>query len=260
MKKTLFVFSDPHGDYRALTGGLKKAGYDKSNLSHQLLGLGDYFGRADKTGEGSRQIYEYLISSEHASKPIAIHGNHESILYNVLRDEKLSYSDIQNGEAKTIGSFVGMGEYDAILFASQFCSRIKKETNLFLWLKSLPYYFETEDYLFVHGWVPTTPTGKIGAYSRASKKEWENAGWADTISSIFLFQNNYPYGYKKTIVFGHWGTWDLHRTMSYDFSKIKSKENHEIYRNPRWKLIGLDATTVLSHKVNVLVIEDQEIT
>ena len=60
----LFVMSDIHGDYLAMMEGLKKAEYDCTNLNHQLIVIGDYFGRAT-TSEGAYGVFKYLTSDEH---------------------------------------------------------------------------------------------------------------------------------------------------------------------------------------------------
>ena len=109
------------------------------------------------------------------------------------------------------------------------------------WLKSLPWYFETEHYIFTHGFVPLTYLAHGVKLSDFNDYDWERASWSKTPDDIRYLDIQ---GFKlhKTIVFGHW--------------RAKELVDGDIYVDKERKLIGLDATTALSHKVGCVVIED----
>mgnify|MGYP007056177662 CR=1 FL=1 len=52
---------------------------------------------------------------------------------------------------------------------------------------------------------------------------------------------------------GHFGTSHLREIYGLDFDK----DPNEILKRDDGKVIAIDGTTVLSHKVNVLVVEDE---
>ena len=245
-----FVFSDVHGDYEALRDALEEAKYNPQSRDNVLLSLGDNFGRADLSPESteSLKIYEYLISSEHTNAPICLYGNHEDIFYKMLKRGTITATDVQNGEVKTLASFSGLTEMGAYVFAEGCCSRIRR-LPVYSWLKSLPFYYETPNYIFMHGWLPNRD-GWTGNFRRASRKIWVGASWAHTEREIEKFVSRYPKGMKKILVFGHWGTYRLREHFP------DGGVGHDIWHNEKSKLIGLDTTTVLSHRVNVLRIED----
>ena len=142
-----FCFGDVHGDEIAMLEGLKRAGYDCSNSNHQIISLGDNFGRAS-TGGKSKGVFKYLTSKEHKNTPICIRGNHETILLDIFRRGFLTQTDIYNGEALTISSFAHCSKGQAIFDPENInkAAKIVEE-----WITKLPWYYETEHYIFTHG-------------------------------------------------------------------------------------------------------------
>ncbi|MGN0813553.1 MAG: metallophosphoesterase [Candidatus Coproplasma sp.] len=248
-----FVFSDAHGDYNALMKAVKEYGYQPWNSNHTLISCGDNFGRA-QTGEGSKGIYDYLISPIHKNPPVCLMGNHELILIDILFKRSISVVDIQNGEHLTLYSFLNMNpeEQELTAYAIDCVSR----SNLMDWLIDRPYFFETPHYLFLHGFLPFdwNETQFITEnFANVGKELWDNACWSQTPTMIERFALEFPGGLKKRIVFGHWHNSDLR--ISFE-PVINYETRHSIWRNDKLKLIGLDNCTVLSHKIEMLVIED----
>ena len=248
-----FVFSDAHGDYNALMKAVKEYGYQPENENHTLISCGDNFGRAD-TGKGSKGIYEYLTSSDHKNPPICLMGNHELILKNILLKRSISVVDIQNGEHKTLYSFLEMNPEDVELtpYAIDYVSK----SSVTDWLLNRPFYFETENYVFVHGFLPFDwhKTKFITQdFAEVSREVWEEACWSKTPTMIEAFKTFYPKGLKKWVVFGHWHTYAL-RTC---FEPVINRETcNSMWKYEKLKLIGLDNCTVLTHKIEMLVIDD----
>ncbi|MGN0813786.1 MAG: metallophosphoesterase family protein [Candidatus Coproplasma sp.] len=248
-----FVFSDVHGDCNALMKAVKEYGYQPENSNHTLVSCGDNFGRAD-TGEGSKGIFDYLTSPIHKNPPVCLMGNHELILKDILFKRFLSVTDIANGEHKTVYSFLGMKpeEQELTAYDIDYVSR----SNLMNWLLSRPYYFETDNYIFLHGFLPfdwESTQFITDNFDKVSEELWKNACWSQTPAMIDAFSTFYPDGIDKRIVFGHWHNQQLREV----FEPIVDYENrHSIWKNEKLKLVGLDCCTVLSHRVEMLVVED----
>ena len=60
----------------------------------------------------------------------------------------------------------------------------------------------------------------------------------------------------KTIICGHWHTSDFFNNLT---KQKKNKYNCPLFISKRYKLIGLDACTAASGKINVLVLEEGEL-
>lgn len=250
---TYFVFADPHGNYEALITAITEMGYDASNPQHQLIGCGDYFGRAARSNSDCVNIWRYLTSPHHANKPICIRGNHESILIDTIERRQLTETDIYNGEHNTFASFLGrypnQVKHDCYL---QFdAAKVMIDFGFYDWLKSLPWYFETEHYIFTHGFVPLQWFGKKWKLRDLCDWEWNTASWAKTPDYIWTLDQTHT-KVDKTVVFGHWRAKELNEKFAGKWEEVDG----DIYVDKERKLIGLDTTTALSYKVGCIVIED----
>ena len=250
---TYFVFADPHGNYEALLAAITEIGYDAANPKHQLIGCGDYFGRAAQSNSDCVNIWRYLTSLHHTNKQICIRGNHESILIDALERRQLTETDIYNGEHNTFASF--LGRYPNQIkrdFYLQFdAAKVMINIGFLDWLESLPWYFETEHYIFTHGFVPLQWFGKNWELSKLEDWEWNTSSWAKTPDYIWTLDRTHTKS-DKTTMFGHWRANELNERFA---GKWEEKDG-DIYVDKERKLIGLDTTTVLSHKVGCVIIED----
>lgn len=252
-----FLFSDVHGCYDGLIGALDKAGYDPENPNHQLYSGGDDFGRSDfsKDNSGSLKIYKFLTSKEHKNKPKIVFSNHHDILLQMLDSEFLSYTDVYNGEHKTLGSFAGLTGDEVIMFGPEVAFERTKKLGIRRWLKTLPFFYDIEGgYRLVHGWMPNE-NGVILKDLEIDRERWIESTWCHTEDEIWRFCEAYPNGWEKTLVFGHWHTCQLHL-----LTEGEDKGNYDIWQDKRHKLIGLDPCSYVSRKVNVLVIENGKVT
>lgn len=250
---TYFVFADPHGNYEALITAITEMGYDAANPQHQLIGCGDYFGRAARSNSDCVDIWRYLTSPHHANKPICIRGNHESIIIDAIERRQLTETDIYNGEHNTFASFLGCypNQVKRDCYLQFDAAKVMINIGFYDWLKSLPWYFETEHYIFTHGFVPLQWFGKKWKLSDLGDWEWNTASWAKTPDYIWTLDQTHT-KIDKTVVFGHWRAKELNERFAGKWEEVDG----DIYVDKERKLIGLDTTTALSHKVGCIVIED----
>lgn len=250
---TYFVFADPHGNYEVLITAITEMGYDASNPQHQLIGCGDYFGRAARSNSDCINIWRYLTSPHHVNKPICIRGNHESILIDAIDRRQLTDTDIYNGEHNTFASFLGRypNQVKRDCYLQFDAAKVMMNVGFYNWLKSLPWYFETEHYIFTHGFVPLQWFGKKWKLSDLCDWEWNTASWARTPDYILTLDQTHT-KVDKTVVFGHWRAKELNERFAGKWEEIDG----DIYVDKERKLIGLDTTTALSYKVGCIVIED----
>jgi hypothetical protein len=246
-----FVVSDVHSYYSAMKKALDEAGFDPKNPDHYLVSCGDALDR----GYESEEVLHFLMSLE---RKILVKGNHDILLEECcMREFPYSY-DFSNGTARTINDIGGAGEGYPF---DKCCENTWNRTAAYR--ASLINYFETENYIFIHSWIPTTnidttnTLGKCYEYKEdwreAAKSEWEDAMWGNPFFKAQDGMNKTG----KTIVAGHWHC-SLGHLISSDgeLSEFGDNACWDIYRNDDWKFIGIDRCTAYTGKVNVLVIED----
>ena len=254
----LFVTSDIHSFYEPFIKALNEAGFDPNNEEHWLVVCGDCFDR----GPDSVKLLHYLMSLE---RKVLVKGNHD-LLLDDLCSRGFPYShDKSNGTVKTIQDLGG----------GVLPSDFRKSCEI-AWNKTAAYrdclvnYFETENYIFVHSWIPMVTHSDEGAskpWHQAGKRyeymeDWRNANEAEWGESMWgnPFHRAYDNLNKtgKTIVFGHWHCSAGHYLNDHYniFSEFGENACWEPYENEQQGIIGLDCCTAHTGKVNVIVLED----
>ena len=258
----LFVVSDIHGFHSELMDALDKAGFNPERHDHMLISCGDEFDR----GPEALYTYQYLRSLWEKGKAIILKGNHSMFMIDYLSGENLSpFNYIHNGTRETLADFLGqtapfetwcaIKHIDEPTYGdfAEWISMAKKEINedypeLLAWLITIPYYYETKNYIFTHGAIDGTC--KDWHFPKKDYRgrfmDWGACMWDDGSFFGSEIKNT-----DKTVVVGHFGTAHLRSMYS-----IESEDQHSILKRKDGRVIAIDATTALSHKVNVLVIED----
>ena len=238
----LFCCSDIHSFLRPLKKALDEAGFDKDNPDHYLLVCGDCFDR----GPESEELLYFLMSLE---RKILVKGNHDLLLRDCcMREFPYSY-DVSNGTVKTINDIGGAGEGYPF---DKCCENTWNRTAAYRDL--LVNYFETENYIFVHSWVPLERIGYdrytyIEDWRNADDVEWNDAMWGNPFAKVEQGLNQTG----KVLIFGHWHTsWPRHHWEG------KSEFEDDADFSPYFGkgFIALDAATALTNQVNVVVLED----
>ena len=249
----LFVVSDVHGFYTEMKKALDEAGFDPNNKDHLFISCGDLLDR----GEESVKCLEYVNS---LPRRVLIKGNHEDLRDTALARKECLMHDYHNGTVKTIDDL-------AEDYAKKNGKKISSFEDIFNFAvcnqdyqdykNSLVDYKVISRYVFVHAWYPRgwnfDGIGNILDYHLIPEKAkaWDKARW----DNPFVKAPNAPKtGY--TIVHGHF-------CNSYGWAQIYGEHNSSYcYSNgvtydiiEHDGLIGLDTCTVLTKRVNCLVLE-----
>lgn len=279
--KNLFIVSDVHGHLKELKLGLEKAGYSSDDENNILIVLGDNFDR----GTESLEVYEFLKPLTDEGKAIVLHGNHEDFMIDFLKGKDCAFNFMYNGFSKTIDSFLGqtrawemfcfycsenqdlarsmygkrveplLGDFYSIptevrfeVFQDYARSYIKRKyKELLPWLESLLYYCESEKYIFTHASIDgECEDWHEPTYSKYEDwSPWQYLTWDDGSFYEKLIKNT-----DKTVVVGHFHTDEIRRR--YGIAN-EEKENEILYADHK---IFIDTCTILTKRVNVLVIKD----
>lgn len=250
-----FVTSDIHSFYTPLKTALDEKGFDPNNENHWLVVCGDVFDR----GHESEEVLHFLMSLE---RKILVKGNHDVLLEECCMREYPEWHDNSNGTRKTIQDLGRAG------YGKPFDECCRTTWNrLTRYRELLVNYFETQNYIFVHSWIPTNKKAKVYSADRwipplttneymedwrnANEVEWEEAMWGNPFDMHFKRLNQTG----KTIVFGHWHCSTGHKMFGHcddDFGKDAIWE--PCYANG---IIGIDRCVAYTGEVNVVVIEDE---
>ena len=236
-----FISADIHGFYDEWVTALKEKGFDINNPEHKIIVCGDLFDR----GRQPQQIIDFILSNK--DKFILIRGNHEDLMEDMIARNKNTVADLHNGTAQTIVDLCPkwqISEFDL--------SKIAKETGFQEVLDMCVDYFETEHYIFVHGWIPIIENcyQYDSEWRTARKERWERARW---ISPVEMYKYGI-YEPGKTIVCGHWHCSALWHQQSPDkYDEFGENANFEPFITKN--MIALDACTAHTRKVNVVVIQ-----
>ena len=112
-------------------------------------------------------------------------------------------------------------------------------------------YFETEHYIFTHGYLPVDEYGNLIDYHLASKEEWASARW---LNGMKMACENKQIVLGKTVVCGHFHT-------SYGHSRINnqcSEFGSDAIFTPFYSegIIAIDSCCAYTRFINCIVIED----
>jgi len=268
-----YVVSDIHSFYTPLRAALKEAGYFSDPEPHKLVVCGDIFDRGNEPFETEEFICKLLDRDE----VIIVRGNHEDLMMSLLEDVEIfeGTSTIlhshyeHNGTVRTLQRFTGASNRDICERPSEVAAKMRKTEYVRTIIPAARDWYETENFIFVHGWIPCREANEMldeqpptfKEWRKACRIDWECARWMDYLN---VLKNGLPKP-DKTVICGH-------RSASYGHELFKNTANarkrpagdlRDESREPsRFRpfyadgLIAIDACTVVSGITNCIVIED----
>jgi serine/threonine protein phosphatase 1 len=237
-----FVISDIHSAYTPMIKALNEAGFNVNNSDHKIVLCGDLFDRKDE----SFAVYNWAVDMINRDKLIYVKGNHETLVMDCIDRGYYKRHDHSNGTFKTISD---LAPY-AITFPEACDEAYAKLKPLF---NHCVNYFETNNYIFVHSFIPLGYKDMNITFNpdwrNASEDDWEEARWGNPYE--FAKQGFLP---DKTLVFGHWHTsWPRHHYEGKP--EWYGDADFSIYYGNGY--IAIDGCVAHTDKVNVLVLEDE---
>ena len=250
-----YIAADIHGFYTKFNRALDEAGYFTDPEPHKLIILGDIFDR----GSEAVEIQQFILELMEQDAVILIRGNHEDLFAEMVTiDEGLPVRHhVSNG---TYGTALQLTGYDPTLAQIRHWDFAAEARETPFYQRIIPAtidYYETDHYLFVHGWIPCIQE-RDGSYSHRSdwrdvtSAEWRRARWINGMDAAQSCPE------EKTILCGHWHCSYGHATYEHKGSEFGPDADFSPYYGPG--VIALDACTAHSGKINVIVIEDTQIT
>lgn len=245
----IFAVSDIHSFYTPMKEALDQAGFESGNEQQLLVVCGDCFDRGDE----SQQVLDYLMN---VPNKVLVKGNHESLFEEFCQRRYPMSHDWSNGTAKTIMDLAPEAKnWDvACMIAME---------KMKLLLDQMIDYYETENYIFVHSFIPLKCNDNYPAYYTRNRKfeydpdwrtahasAWETARWGNPLDLAMKGLNKT----WKVLVVGHWHCstgWAMEAGIP-EFGYGSCFEPY-YYKD---ELIMIDACTAYTHNVNILVFED----
>lgn len=257
--KTLFVVADVHGFFKEMCHALAAVGFDIHNDNHIFVSCGDLL---DRGKEPIACLHFVNMLPEH--RKILIMGNHEELMVKAIRTGYFNFADKHNGTDDTVYRVTGIRPGDTINPAAAERTALMSMMANEDWDKyihSCINYYETDKYIFVHGYVPIQNDGDkilVDPDWQDDFANWEQARWLNGMS-MWKMGARIP---GKTIVCGHWHSsygharfHDICREFDKDENGVLKSVHTPFYEDG---LIAMDACTVYSGFVNCIKIEVED--
>ena len=249
-----YVAADVHGFYSIFRQSLTASGFFNDKEPHKLMILGDVFDR----GAEAREMQDFILDLIANDSVILVKGNHEDLFEDFVTVDKgfPRIHHVLNGTYDTAIQLTGFNRASALIRHNDFADAAKETPYYQKIIPSMIDYYETEHYVFVHGWIPCVSDRKTGFSYIAEWRdvdpiEWKRARWYNGMDAAQSCME------EKTILCGHYHA-------SYGHTKYEKKgsefgSNAVITPYYGSGIIALDACTAHSKMINVVVLEDTPI-
>lgn len=254
-----YVTADVHAYFTELNTALRRCGYFEDTEPHKLIICGDLYDR----GTEALQLQEFLLELLAKDEVILIRGNHEDLALNLLhtwnQSSYLQRHHNLNGTVDTVCQLTGFSARDVFTKPAEVGRAFLQNPYIQTIIPAMVNYFETDRYIFTHGWIPCTPISigsdqreyvPIVAWRNAGAEQWDKARWINGMEAAHSGITEAG----KTIVCGHWHCSFGHSHYNHDGGEFDNEPNFSPYYGDG--IIALDACTALSGKVNCIVVED----
>lgn len=257
-----YVTADVHGFFDKFEKALRKTVFFEDKEPHKLIICGDLF---DRGGEALR-LQEFILDLLSRDEVILIRGNHEELALDLLnnwhRGSYLQHHHNSNGTVDTICQLTASDYSELYTNSERVGDEFLHSPYIQKIIPATVDYFETENYIFTHGWIPCALNFSenlkkeyvpIKNWRNADEDAWKDARWINGMKAAHcgVIEKG------KTIVCGHWHCSFGHAHYEKNGTEFSDQADYSPYYGEG--IIALDACTVVSGKVNCIVIEDLEI-
>ena len=254
-----YVTADVHGYYNELYTALNEKGFFEDKEPHKLIICGDIYDR----GKEALLLQEFILELMSKDEVILVKGNHEDLALELLHNWNIGsyreYHHYSNGTIDTVCQLTGFNIEDLDYGFEKVGRAFFENPYIQKIIPCMVDYFETEHYIFVHGWIPcikmnlgngVTDYVVIENWRNACKKNWDDARWINGMEAAYCGVIEK----EKMIVCGHWHCSFGHSHYENDGGEFDNNPNFTPYYGEG--IIALDACTPVSKKVNCIIIED----
>lgn len=252
MKK--FVVSDIHDHYDLLTESLSRNGFDVNNEGHRLIVCGDAFYSGPQPGE----LFVFLRELSEKGRLIFIYGNHDIELLDNLRMKRFTRPANRRCAALIVRYLTQKTELSDEELASE-CENL----GFTRFLSEVPvWYYENEDYVFTHGFIPTEKKAYRPDWRDATELEWRTAAArGDAMMLSMRYGISEP---NRKIVCGHYSAarcylmknatpTDWENKIYKDVSKVPAEGFKPFFGDT---FIAIDQSVKKTGFMNCIVIEE----
>lgn len=249
----IFVASDLHSFFTPFKKELDEKGFEENNPEHLLVICGDLFDRGPETLE----LIDYINK---LTNVVLVKGNHETLIEKMCDRGYARPHDISNGTVRTANDIIDF--YHNPGDSSDPFLTVRNHLHPIL--DRMVDYFETKNYIFVHGWIPMKydPNKEFAEFGEPTlfdenwrEGDWEMARWFNGIKKA-LDGIIVP---GKTVICGHW-----HCSYGHMLKSIKTDNwISEFGADAIWEpfiaegVMAIDRCTAHTGEVNVVVLEDE---
>lgn len=253
-----YVTSDVHGFFSELKSALAEKGFFEDTEPHKLIICGDIYDR----GSEALQLQEFILDLIAKDEIILIKGNHEDLTLELLNNWNngsfMHRHHFSNGTIDTVCQLTETPLRQFLTEPDEVCKKISNNPFITKIIPSMVDFYETEHYIFTHGWIPCTILNNdstktylsLENWRKANKQIWDSARWVNGMEAA----HNGIIEKDKTIVCGHWHCSFGHSNYEDDGGEFDNNPNFSPYY--RKGIIALDAATSFSKTINFIVIED----
>ena len=254
-----YVTADVHAYFTELQTALGEQGFFEDTEPHKLIICGDLYDR----GTEALQLQAFILDLLSKDQVILIRGNHEDLaldlLYGWSRSSYLQRHHNLNGTVDAVCQLTGFSARDVFTRTDEVGRAFLQDPYIQTIIPAMVDYFETDHYIFTHGWIPCIPISISGDkkeyfpaddWRNGGNALWKKARWINGMEAA----HSGILEAGKTIVCGHWHCSFGHSRYNHDGGEFDNNPNFNPYYADG--IIALDACTPLSRKVNCIVIED----
>ncbi|MBE6916000.1 MAG: hypothetical protein E7471_05130 [Ruminococcaceae bacterium] len=253
-----YVTADVHGFFSELKSALDEKGFFEDTEPHKLIICGDLYDR----GSEAMQLQDFILDLISKDEIILIKGNHEDLTLELLNNWNngsfMHRCHFSNGTIDTVCQLTETPLRHFLTEPHEVYKKISNNPFIKKIIPSMVDFYETEHYIFTHGWIPCTTLNNgdtktylpIENWRKANNQAWDSARWVNGMEAA----HNGMIEKDKTIVCGHWHCSFGHSHYEGDGGEFNDNPNFAPYYGEG--IIALDACTPVSNKVNCIVIED----
>ena len=161
-----FVVADVHGFYDLMIKALTEKGYFEEKEPHKLVICGDLFDR----GSQAKEMEKFVVDLIEKDEIILIRGNHEDLMLDLVyrlpeyADRGIEHTHhYRNRTVKTLMDLTRCSLGKIKQQPDVVAEKMRATPFLKKIIPAMLDFYETKNYIFVHGWIPRIAQERLDA-------------------------------------------------------------------------------------------------